>query len=86
MIHSGFTYKARVHSNNILNIIQHGDVVIGWLGDGRTGIVYSEFRSLKVPKYEVRGTPDCTLLGAVDGVSSDHHVDKTISEDDPATL
>ena len=77
-------------SEDPLDDIHLGDVVVGWPGDGKPACVYYDLGRWKVDgKYEMLGTmdkPDWRLTNALGILASDHQLGRTKFSDQLARL
>lgn len=77
-------------SEDPLENVHLGDVVVGWPGDGKPACVYHDRGRAKVDgQFEMVGTmqnPDWRLTNALGILASDHDLDRTTFEDQLARL
>lgn len=76
-------------SEDPLDNIHLGDVVVGWPGDGNPACVYHDRGKSKVDEFEIVGTmqnPDWRLTNALGILASDHELGRTTFHDQLARL
>lgn len=76
-------------SDNALENVHLGDVVVGWPGDGSLACIYHDRGRSKVGGFEIVGTvqnPDWRLINALGVLKSDHELGRTSFDDQLARL